>query len=158
MNDADPLLAEVRVLTVRQPWASLIADGRKEYETRTKPTKWRGWVFIHAGAAKTREQRHASQHLAGVAFEGLPLGRVVAIARIAASWRTADVVTMASFGKGLSAEELALGDYTPGRYAWQLQDVHAFNGPALVGKLGLWIPNDTQRTRIFNAYRKSLTP
>ncbi len=39
-----------RVLTVRQPWATLIATGRKRIETRSMPTKYRGPVLIHAGA------------------------------------------------------------------------------------------------------------
>lgn len=147
----------LRVLTVRQPWAHFIADGLKQFETRTKPTKWRGWVAIHAGVAKTRAQRDVNAALGWVPFNELPLGRVVALARIVASWRTIDI-DMANLGKGISSDERARGDFAPGRYAWQLDDVHRFEGPPLVGKLGLWIPNTTQRTRIFTAYRKSLTP
>ena len=46
-------MSDVRVLTVRQPWASLIALGVKTIETRPMPTKYRGWVAIHAAAADT---------------------------------------------------------------------------------------------------------
>lgn len=147
---------DVRILTVRQPWATAIAEGLKRFETRTKPTKWRGWVFIHAAKAMTREQHQLAFNM-GPRESELPRGRVVAIANLRASWRTVDI-DLANFGKGISADERALGDYTAGRYAWQLDDVHAFDGPPLVGKLGLWIPNARQRAQIFASYRKSLTP
>lgn len=40
----------MRALTIRQPWASLIATGAKTIETRPWRTDYRGPVLIHAGA------------------------------------------------------------------------------------------------------------
>jgi hypothetical protein len=37
------------VLSIRQPWAWLIANGFKDVENRTWPTRFRGEFFIHAG-------------------------------------------------------------------------------------------------------------
>lgn len=42
----------MKFLTIRQPWASLIAVGRKTIETRPFSTKYRGPLAIHAGLAK----------------------------------------------------------------------------------------------------------
>ena len=39
----------MKVITVKQPYASLIAYGYKELEFRTWKTKYRGEIFIHAG-------------------------------------------------------------------------------------------------------------
>ncbi|MBR1376932.1 MAG: ASCH domain-containing protein [Bacilli bacterium] len=39
----------MKVITIKQPWASLIAEGIKEYEFRTWKTKYRGDILIHAG-------------------------------------------------------------------------------------------------------------
>jgi ASCH domain len=39
----------VRALSLWQPWASLVASGRKRIENRPWPTKVRGRVLIHAG-------------------------------------------------------------------------------------------------------------
>lgn len=39
----------MKALTVRQPWASLIACGAKTIETRSWRTSYRGWLAIHAG-------------------------------------------------------------------------------------------------------------
>lgn len=42
----------MKAITVRQPWASLIAAGVKTIETRSWSTKYRGPLAIHAGKAK----------------------------------------------------------------------------------------------------------
>ncbi|MEN6293137.1 MAG: ASCH domain-containing protein [Methanobacterium sp.] len=43
---------EIRVLAVRQPWASLIVEGLKTIEVRSKPTNIRGRVAIYTSAKK----------------------------------------------------------------------------------------------------------
>ena len=40
----------MKVLTLRQPWATLVAEGIKQYEFRSWKTNYRGKVLIHAGA------------------------------------------------------------------------------------------------------------
>ena len=40
----------MKVLTIKQPWASLIAGGVKDIENRTWKTNYRGRILIHAGA------------------------------------------------------------------------------------------------------------
>lgn len=39
----------MKVITIKQPFASLIAEGYKEYEFRTWKTKYKGEILIHAG-------------------------------------------------------------------------------------------------------------
>jgi len=38
----------MKALSVRQPWATLLALGHKRIENRPRRTKFRGWVLIHA--------------------------------------------------------------------------------------------------------------
>ena len=45
----------MKVLTIKQPWATLIAEGYKEYEFRTWNTKYRGELLIHAGKSINKE-------------------------------------------------------------------------------------------------------
>ena len=45
----DQAPSAIRGLTVRQPWASLIADGLKTIEVRTHRVGYRGLLIIHAG-------------------------------------------------------------------------------------------------------------
>lgn len=51
------MIADIRGLTIRQPWASLICPGPRIAPVKTIETarpKWsyRGWVLIHAGKAR----------------------------------------------------------------------------------------------------------
>ena len=39
----------MKVITIKQPWASLIAYGYKRYEFRSWKTNYRGPIYIHAG-------------------------------------------------------------------------------------------------------------
>lgn len=45
----------MKVLTIKQPYASLIAEGIKEYEFRTWKTNYRGEFLVHAGKGKNIE-------------------------------------------------------------------------------------------------------
>jgi hypothetical protein len=39
----------IKVLSIRQPWAWLIASGHKDIENRSWPTHFRGDFYVHAG-------------------------------------------------------------------------------------------------------------
>jgi hypothetical protein len=89
----------MRALTIRQPWASLVACGAKTIATRSWKTSYRGDLLIHAGkVAETGEvgpynvekdnPRGTSPAylLRGDSLSWpyrLPLGAVVAVARLA---------------------------------------------------------------------------
>lgn len=45
----------MRVITIKQPWATLIIKGYKEYEFRGWKTKYRGEILIHAGKGIDKE-------------------------------------------------------------------------------------------------------
>lgn len=42
----------MKALTIKQPWASLIAHGVKDIENRTWKTKYRGRIYIHASSPR----------------------------------------------------------------------------------------------------------
>jgi len=83
----------MKALTIRQPWASLIAAGVKTIETRSWSTSYRGPLAIHAGkhpAAPPSEPAWSGfdrfwkhpEWEPGVSFP-LPLGAVVATCTLA---------------------------------------------------------------------------
>jgi hypothetical protein len=39
----------MKALSIRQPWAWLIVNGYKDIENRSRQTKFRGRIYIHAG-------------------------------------------------------------------------------------------------------------
>lgn len=45
----------MKALTIKQPWASLIAHGLKNIENRTWKTNYRGRILIHAAATPVKE-------------------------------------------------------------------------------------------------------
>lgn len=45
----------MKALSIKQPWASLIAHGIKDIENRTWKTNFRGRIYIHASAKKAGE-------------------------------------------------------------------------------------------------------
>jgi hypothetical protein len=47
-------------LTIRQPWASLVAEGFKPVENRKWATRYRGELAIHAGKACTKEEHEGA--------------------------------------------------------------------------------------------------
>ena len=53
----------MKVLTIKQPFATLIAEGYKEYEFRTWKTKYRGEFYIHAGMGVDREAMKRFEYL-----------------------------------------------------------------------------------------------
>lgn len=44
----------MKAISIKQPWASLIAHGIKDIENRSWRTNYRGRVLIHAGASKKK--------------------------------------------------------------------------------------------------------
>ena len=130
----------MRAITIRQPYASFIADGLKRYETRDWPVNFRGNIAIHA-SEKWNQHRAASLNQLTLDFPELekysytkpPLGVVVAACRVVACHRVEDIRDQ------LSALELAVGDYSDGRFAWQLELVKLPDEPIpATGKQGIW--------------------
>lgn len=145
----------MKTLTLTQPWATLVAVGAKRIETRCWKTSYRGPLAIHAAKDFPRDARDFStcnlvrrvlalkfgdSHFAADAY---PLGRVLATCRLTNVLPTevvdnADNVFSASL-EPLGALEWAFGDYSPGRFAWILEDVAELPEPEPAkGALSLW--------------------
>jgi len=125
------LPSELTVITLHQPWASLIAAGKKNYETRSWSTDYRGLIAIHA-AKKLHEDKSLISLLEIPAAE-IPLGAVVAIADL-----TDCILMDEEFILKQSSFEQYLGLWEVGRYAWKLENVRAIKPISATGKQGLW--------------------
>lgn len=53
----------MKVITIKQPFASLIAEGYKLYEFRTWKTKYRGELLIHAGLGADKKAMKKFEYL-----------------------------------------------------------------------------------------------
>jgi len=145
---------QVRGLTLTQPWASLVASGHKRIETRSWRASYRGVLLIHAANGFPPEARaFASEERAlGRVPATIPTGAVVAVARLA------DVRPTEEIAPTISGLERRLGDYSPGRWAWLLDDVRALDTPVWCrGALGLWRADDRELCLMpawFETYRE----
>ncbi|MBY4726644.1 MULTISPECIES: ASCH domain-containing protein [Burkholderia] len=64
----------MKALSIRQPWAWLVAHGHKDIENRSWPTSYRGPLLIHASKGMTRAEYENAMRfaiVAGVAYEQL---------------------------------------------------------------------------------------
>lgn len=132
----------MKALSLTQPWATLIAIGAKRIETRSWSTKHRGLIAIHAAKGFPKEARENCRlspfvrGLRGFDYTTLPLGQIIATARLIDVRPTKPYDDDDSFR---ATDECAFGDYTPGRFAWLLDDVTALPVPIpCKGALGLW--------------------
>lgn len=123
----------MKVLTIKQPWATLIMQGDKRFEFRSWQTKYRGELLIHAGKGIDKE---AVKRLANYLPKELPqckiLGKVTLVdcIKITPEFKeellkeNSDIYTKSSFHEN---------------YGWQLEDVYVFDEPIEAkGHLSLW--------------------
>jgi len=67
----------MKVITIKQPFASLIIEGYKEYEFRTWKTKYRGEIYIHAGLGIDKKAMEKYKDLNLTYPKGCIIGKVI---------------------------------------------------------------------------------
>lgn len=114
---------KIKCLSIRQPWAWLIVNGKKPVENRTWPTQVRGWIAIHAGKTlASPEERIWIQRK----FPQIPLpsnldtGKIVGVAHL------------------IDCVELHPSPWFEGPFGFVFDRAAVFNGPALRGALGFF--------------------
>ena len=161
------MIRDYKVLTLRDPWCSLMAVGAKRIETRgpTFPKKHRGPLLIHSSMAFTRDEEGLyvglvdAPHRVGGSVElpaSPPRGCIVAICdvvdivKIAVhDARTGLVVSGRSYEKGdritigteplTDDREIDFGHYATGRKAIVTENVRRLPVPIPArGNQGLW--------------------
>ena len=126
--------AEMKAITIKQPFATLIAEGLKEYEFRTWKTKYRGDILIHAGKGvdKAAMERFAYLNL------NYPLGCFVAKAAITDCVEVDDEMREALRRKNFAIYEGTTEDNSWHGYGFKLENVEKIDPVLANGKLGLW--------------------
>lgn len=153
-------MIEWTVLTLTQPFATLVVLGLKQIETRGRATAHRGPLLIHAGLGpgyfgseaalwdfclSEPCRRPLAQH--GIWNPGrLPRGEIIGSVdlrdcRPTAGPRGAEGTgpKYADWVHDLSAQERAFGDYTPGRWGYLLAEPRQLATPIKArGMPGFW--------------------
>jgi len=147
----------MRVISLWQPWAMFVPWREKNNETRSWFTSYRGPLLIHAsknipGWVKQLwyEEPFTSvlmRHGVEPHLRQLPFGQVVGICNLVdcvmiAGRTTVNGITAAAHLENkqiITGNELAFGDYSPGRFAWVLDNIHQLKVPIPAkGMQGLW--------------------
>lgn len=126
----------MKVITVKQPWATLIAEGYKEYEFRTWKTKYRGDILIHAGKGIDRKEMDRFKHL-NLQY---PIGQIIAKATITDCVCVDDKLRSYLEKKNLivykGIVEESAKDWKG--YGFKLENVKKIKPIEINGKLSLW--------------------
>lgn len=152
----------MKALSLWQPWALLIAIGAKRFETRSWDTPYRGPLVICA-SKKGLDRRTLNSFLSEEVFAraleplrgsspwsspsdpvsawDLPYGDALCVVDLVKCIRTIYM------GLEVSPAEIhadaPFGDFSPGRYAWKLDNLRAFKEPFPVrGRQGLFDIDD----------------
>ena len=152
----------MKAISLWQPWASAIAGGSKRIETRSWWASYCGPIAIHAGKKGshmlmgnwlTDQRVNWPAVLRGLdwdaccykfACEVLPFGMIVATANLTGNCGTKFVRDDVLDKDNGGFTERDLGDFTPGRFAWMLEDVRRLETPVpCVGRQGLFNVDDS---------------
>lgn len=124
----------MKILSIKEPFATLVKDGVKIYETRSWKTNYRGELYIHAslGASPSSNKNKAMSYLKSTLKPGYILCKCNLV----------DCILMDDdFINYIEKEthEKDYGEYSKGRYAWKLELVEVLEEPILAkGRLGIW--------------------
>ena len=120
----------MKVLSIKEPWASLIVNGYKVYEFRTWKTNFRGKFLINASGSVDKESLKR--------FEGYDIkikpGYIIGEAEI-----TDCVFSDENFHKKLLKLDKEVYKYSVNAYGFKLENVKKYDNPVPAkGRLGFW--------------------
>lgn len=123
----------MKAITIKQPWASLIANGYKEYEFRTWKTNYRGEILIHAGKGIDKAAMKLFEYL-NLSY---PSGVIIAKANLI------DCVEVSKEfrDKLIQKDKLVyngMNDYNWNGYGFKLSNITKIDPIEVNGKLSLW--------------------
>jgi hypothetical protein len=158
------LPGDFAVLTLTEPWATLVVLGEKEWETRSWPTSYRGPLLIQAAKTMPPYAQQACMYdpfttvlarhhvklpnarpedLGGARTQrlfGFDFGSIIGAVDLADTARTEKVAgALNTIHSDRAFCELEFGDYTIGRWAFRFARPRRFASPIPVrGSLGIW--------------------
>ena len=133
-------------ISLRQPYATLIAHGYKTYETRAQNTNYRGGIYIHAAKGLEQWQRDGFEVMDEVmgirallgydTIEDMPRGVIVAHAVLSDAFPS-------ERARLRRPEQQIFCDFSDNRFAYQLDDARLIDSDLPVsGRLGIFYIDD----------------
>jgi hypothetical protein len=152
----------IKIITIWQPWASLLVENKKHIETRSWATSYRGPIGIHAAkkcpldglfimCKETRTLVFKALGFLGDTVnwqQEFPSGVILGYANLT----DCKLITeeFAELIKTMTPNEYAFGDFTPGRYAWVMDNPIKLKHPLQAkGMQRLWeheVPEEEEQS------------
>ena len=127
----------MKVLSIIEPWATLIASKQKYIETRSWKTSYRGELYIHASKKLINKKDEKIQEL----LKLLPT-QEMNYGKIICKCQLVDCIYMdEKFINEIkqNKQEYICGDYKIGRFAWILEKMELIQPKIEAkGKLNIW--------------------
>lgn len=128
----------MKVLSLTEPYATLIKENKKIVETRSFKTSYRGELYIHASSTKIPKQ-----FLDNVELMNLTKDLKLNFGNIICKCELVDCIYMTKEYvedmKKNNYQEYICGVYEVGRYAWILKNISILEQPIKAkGHLGIW--------------------
>lgn len=125
----------MKTITIKQPFATLIAEGLKEYEFRTWKAKYRGELLIHAGLGIDKKAMKRYEHL-NLEY---PSGVIIAKCNMTDCRKVDDTLKKELQEKNpLIYHSMIKKDSNWEGYGFKLEDIEKINPIPAKGKLSFW--------------------
>jgi hypothetical protein len=121
----------MKVITLKQPWASLVANGYKLYEFRSWQIKYRGDILIHAGLGVDKE---AMEKVKNYNLD-YPSKKIIAIVHLDDCIKLDKKINQSI----CEQNPTVYGNKNRTGYAWKLSNIRKIeNNEIISGKQGIW--------------------
>lgn len=128
----------MKVLSLTEPYATLIKKGYKKVETRSWKTSYRGELYIHASSTKIPKITRKNVELMNLINDtNLNYGNIICKCNLVDCIKMTNeyIANM----KENNYKEFICGEYSEGRYAWILDDIQVLKDPLKAkGHLSIW--------------------
>ena len=129
----------MKVLSIKEPYATLIKEKVKKIETRSWKTSYRGELYIHASVSKVTKEN--KELIPFIKDKNYSYGQIICKVNLK------DCIKMTKEWieklKKDNYQEYICGEYKEGRYAWILDDLEVLAYPIYsIGRLNIWDFNE----------------
>ena len=122
----------MKALTIKEPWATLIIEGYKEYEFRSWKINYRGKILIHAGMSNEKKYTEMFKDYHLDYPHGAIIGEAILVDCIPVTPELEEILYQKNPLVYHKSEHKRV-------YAWKLEKIIKYEKPInCKGKLGLW--------------------
>lgn len=127
----------MKVLSIKEPFASLIKSKIKFIETRSWKTNYRGEIYIHASISSWKISTERDEKLKKLLKDNtLQYGNIICKCNLVdCVYMTKEYVKNI---KNNNPQEYLCGNFKEGRYAWVLDNIESIEPIKAKGVLGIW--------------------